>query len=166
MVFLALLAHPDLQVNPLVEYQVVLELLEIRDYRVHQVMSMESFETNILSTKICPFTSRVICVKMYFLFTLSPLPFYQCCFILSFYHCTSLTIPPVPKRKFVLVCTSTLHHPKECALFLFCISVFVMCPLFLLSSLLLILHHHYLHPSSHPSIPILMWGHSLYRLPR
>lgn len=53
MVFLALLAHPDLQVNPLVEYQVVLELLEIRDYRLHQVMSMESFETNIFKAQKC-----------------------------------------------------------------------------------------------------------------
>lgn len=51
MVFLALLAHPDLQANPLVAYQVVLELPEIRDYQVHQVMSMESFESNIFKAQ-------------------------------------------------------------------------------------------------------------------
>lgn len=51
MVFLALLAHRDLQANPPVAYQVVLELLEIREHRVPQVMSMESFETNIFKAQ-------------------------------------------------------------------------------------------------------------------
>lgn len=51
-VVLALLAHPDLQANPLVAYQVVQELLEIRDYRVHQVMSIESL-TSIFTIQKC-----------------------------------------------------------------------------------------------------------------
>lgn len=39
MVFLELLAHPDLLGSPLAAYQVAPELPEIRDYQVHQVMS-------------------------------------------------------------------------------------------------------------------------------
>lgn len=124
MVFQELLAHPDLLASPLAAYQVALELPEIGDYQVHQVMSRtpESFVlTNIfnLSTSF----SSCVCKKKrkYFLFTLSPLPFYQCCFTLPCYHCLSLTILQFQRTSLFLLCTSARHHPKECILRLFCL---------------------------------------------
>lgn len=147
MVFLALLAHPDLQANLLAAYQAALELLEVRDYSVHQVMSMESFETNILKHKnVSIYFWSYLCKNVFSIYTfttsLLPVLFHSSSLSLHFSHNPCSSKAPVGS-----CCVHQLFITQKNVLFSCFVSLFLSCapsssflPSFLYSTIIICIH--------------------------